>query len=58
MKRPKVKPTKPALPSPCPGQLSLLEYGDRVTKLILETNADPDYQRLFAELLEENYGKL
>jgi hypothetical protein len=58
MKRPKIKPPKPALPSPCPGQLSLLEYGDRVSRLIAETNADPDYQRLFAELLEQEYGNI
>ncbi|MBM0745410.1 hypothetical protein JOY44_28715 (plasmid) [Phormidium sp. CLA17] len=55
MKRPKIKPPKPAPPS-CPGQLPLF---DRVTTLIIETDADPDYERakqIFAELLEEPYG--
>ena len=52
MKRPKIKPPKPAPPS-SHDQLPLF---DRLTNLILETDADPDYERakqIFAELLQE-----
>ncbi|MBM0745575.1 hypothetical protein JOY44_29585 (plasmid) [Phormidium sp. CLA17] len=55
MKRPQIRPPKP-VPPPCRGQLPLF---DRLTTLIIETDADPDYERakqIFAELLEENYG--
>ncbi len=51
MKRPKIKPPKPA--PPCLGQLPLF---DRLTTLILETDADPDYDRAketFTELSQE-----
>ena len=36
--------------------LPLIEYGDRIAKLITETDSDPDYKRakqIFAELLQE-----
>ncbi|MCY7390636.1 MAG: hypothetical protein LH647_03780 [Leptolyngbyaceae cyanobacterium CAN_BIN12] len=52
MKRPKIKPPKPA-PPPSPGQIELF---DRLTNLIIETDSDPDYDRakkMFAELLQE-----
>ena len=49
MKRPKIKPPKTA-PPPCPGQLPLF---DRLTTLIIETDSDPDYKRVFAEMLQE-----
>ena len=48
MKRPKIKPLKPA-----PAPLPLIEYGDRITRLIAETDSDPDYKRVFAEMLQE-----
>ncbi|MEX0272474.1 hypothetical protein AB3R30_25500 [Leptolyngbyaceae cyanobacterium UHCC 1019] len=52
MKRPKIKPPKPA-PPPCDGQLPLF---DRMTIVIIETDSDPDYERakqIFSELLKE-----
>ena len=48
MKRPKIKPPKPA-----PAPLPLIEYGDRITRLIAETDSDPDYKGVFAEMLQE-----
>ena len=52
MKRPKIKPPRPA-PPPCTGQLPLF---DRVTNLILETNSDPDYNLFFPDVLRKEYG--
>ena len=52
MKRPKIKLSKTA-PINHPRQI---ERFDRLTTLISETNADPDYERakqIFAELLQE-----
>ena len=48
MKRPKIKPLKTA-----PAPLPLIEYGDRIIRLIAETDSDPDYKRVFAEMLQE-----
>ena len=51
MKRPKIKQPKPS-----PAPLPLIEYGDRITRLIAETDSDPDYERakqIFSELLKE-----
>ena len=48
MKRPKIKPPKPA-----PALLPLIEYGDRITQMIAETDSDPDYKGVFAEMLQE-----
>ena len=33
--------------------LPLIEYGDRITRLIAETDSDPDYKGVFAEMLQE-----
>ena len=36
--------------------LPLIEYGDRITRLLAETDSDPDYERakqIFSELLKE-----
>ena len=48
MKRPKIKQ-----PKPVPAPLPLIEYGDRITRLIAETDSDPDYKGVFAEMLQE-----
>lgn len=43
-------------PPPRPDQLSLLEYQDRVSRLLQETDSDPDYTRhraIFAQLSKE-----
>ena len=53
MKRPKIKQPKPA---PAPAPLPLIEYGDRITRLLAATDSDPDYERakqIFSELLKE-----
>jgi hypothetical protein len=52
MKRPKIKPPKPA-PPPVEGQIEMF---DRLTMLIITTDCDPDYPKakeIFAELLAE-----
>ena len=46
MKRPKIK-------QPAPAPLPLIEDGDRITRLIAETDSDPDYKKVFAEMLQE-----
>ena len=48
---PRKSRTKPAT-----APLPLIEYGDRITRLIAETDSDPDYERakqIFSELLKE-----
>ena len=49
MKRPKIKQPKANPNAPLP----LIEYGDRITRLIAETDSDPDYKGVFAEMLQE-----